>query len=271
MISHPGILVLEYPADARLPHLLHERYHVHFVCLRGNGAFRCGQRVLSFSKGDLVVLQGDLDFTDFVYSKGFRCTILAVPRGFMRTAGNGQVMETQGFIHARNHPVVSLPERSKALILDDFRSLGQRTSPFSEYGRKSVIHLLQILMYDLWEVYESLEPDPGAKIRNGNAGLFLRFQELAKDNCASERTVAWYAAELCVTPRQLSRICLSASGSGASEWIEHYSKMLIMKMLDDPALSLDEISDRLDFSSRSFFTRYVKRLLGRTPSEYRSI
>ncbi|WP_425287340.1 AraC family transcriptional regulator [Lutimonas vermicola] len=33
-------------------------------------------------------------------------------------------------------------------------------------------------------------------------------------------------------------------------------------------LNITEIADEMEFSSRSFFTRYVKKVLGMTPSEY---
>ena len=42
-----------------------------------------------------------------------------------------------------------------------------------------------------------------------------------------------------------------------------------MEQLDDSSLSIDDIIDNLNFSSKSFFTTYVKRVLGVTPSEYR--
>ena len=268
MISTKGIRVLGFPQDGIPPHGLHGAYHVHFVCLRGSGSFIQDGNRFSFSKDDLVILQGNLDFSDFKYSKGFRCLILAVPRGFLRNMGNGMVLESKGFIHTKNHPVTHLPGKAKELILEDFRSLEKRASLTSEYGLKSISHAVQVLTYDIWDLHENREE--GSGLNNSNAGTFLRFQELAKANCGRERTVAWYAGELCVTPRKLSRICMSASGSGASEWIEHYSKSLIIGLLDDPSLSLDQISDDLHFSSRSFFTRYVKRLLGKTPSEYRS-
>ncbi|WP_439488804.1 helix-turn-helix domain-containing protein [Algoriphagus sp.] len=34
-------------------------------------------------------------------------------------------------------------------------------------------------------------------------------------------------------------------------------------------MNISEIADEMGFSSRSFFTRYVKKLLGMTPKEYR--
>ena len=35
-------------------------------------------------------------------------------------------------------------------------------------------------------------------------------------------------------------------------------------------LNISEIADEMSFSSHSFFTRYVKKVLGVSPSEYRN-
>jgi len=40
-------------------------------------------------------------------------------------------------------------------------------------------------------------------------------------------------------------------------------------LLQNKPLNISEIANKIEFSSRSFFTRYVKKLLGVTPSEYR--
>ncbi|MBS4040911.1 MAG: helix-turn-helix domain-containing protein [Flavobacteriales bacterium] len=40
-------------------------------------------------------------------------------------------------------------------------------------------------------------------------------------------------------------------------------------LLKNPNLTFTEIADTLHFSSQSFFSRYVKKTLGVSPSEYR--
>ena len=101
------------------------------------------------------------------------------------------------------------------------------------------------------------------------AFVFIRFQELLKVHCNTERTVEWYANKLNITPRKLSRVCLDASGSGASEWIGNYTTIRVRELLETSDMFIEDICDEMHFSSRSYFTRYVKRVLGTTPSEYR--
>jgi len=41
-------------------------------------------------------------------------------------------------------------------------------------------------------------------------------------------------------------------------------------LLQNKDLNISEIADDMNFSSRSFFTRYVKKVLGVSPSEFRN-
>jgi hypothetical protein len=55
----------------------------------------------------------------------------------------------------------------------------------------------------------------------------------------------------------------------ASEWITYYAAFELVLLLNDTSKSLTEISDLMNFSNISYFSRYVKKVLGKSPSEYR--
>ncbi len=84
------------------------------------------------------------------------------------------------------------------------------------------------------------------------------------------REVKFYAEKLFITPKYLNYICKTTTDITASEWIQRYVKERIELLLQNPELNIAQIADEMEFSSRSFFTRYVKKLLGVTPSEYRN-
>ena len=73
-----------------------------------------------------------------------------------------------------------------------------------------------------------------------------------------------------ITAKYLNAVCKQNSGITASEWIQRNTKERIVLLLENPSLNIAEIADEMEFSSRSFFTRYVKKVLGVTPSEYRN-
>jgi AraC-like DNA-binding protein len=59
------------------------------------------------------------------------------------------------------------------------------------------------------------------------------------------------------------------SGIPASTWIESFTANELKHLLNNRQLTLTDIADEMNFSSMSFFSRYVKKVLGVSPSEYR--
>ena len=106
---------------------------------------------------------------------------------------------------------------------------------------------------------------------NDNAArIFLRFLSLVQNDCRQQRDVAYYADKLCITSKYLSQVSRSVSGLPASEWITYYATFELVSLLNDQSKTLTEVADLMNFETASHFSRYVKKLLGKSPSEYRN-
>ena len=84
------------------------------------------------------------------------------------------------------------------------------------------------------------------------------------------RDLEFYASRLCITPHYLSEICKKISGKPASYWIDRFTMQEITRLLRQKELSLSEIAERMNFSSLSYFSRYIRKRLGVCPGEYRN-
>ena len=84
-----------------------------------------------------------------------------------------------------------------------------------------------------------------------------------------QREVQFYSEKLNITPKYLNHICKINTRITASEWIQRNARERIILLLQNKDLNISEIADQMEFSSRSFFTRYVKKVLGVAPKEYR--
>lgn len=267
--SSASAIVFSCPQDFPSPARFYGSHHIHFICFAGGGSFVCDGVEHVFAPDDLVILQGDSGCTGLVFSSDFQGRALAVPRGFLHNAHNGNVWSKSGFLQTKAHPVTHLDASERELLLEDIAGIGDRLHRTSDFGRQSLYHCFQMLMYDIWDIYDNKAVSSELSGSNDAAFVFLRFQELLKAHCDSERTVAWYADKLNITPRKLSRVCLDASGVGASDWIAHHTTIRVKDLLDSSDMTIEEISDEMNFSSRSYFTRFVTKVLGATPSEYR--
>jgi AraC-like DNA-binding protein len=99
--------------------------------------------------------------------------------------------------------------------------------------------------------------------------LFDRFMTLVQNNFREQRNVAFYADQLCLTPKYLSKVIRNNSGASAGEWIDSYVMLEAKALLRSTGMSIRQISDELNFPSQSFFGKYFKRMVGVSPKEYR--
>ena len=60
-------------------------------------------------------------------------------------------------------------------------------------------------------------------------------------------------------------------GSSAAEWIERCVALEARALLKSTNMTIQQISDELNFPSQTFFGKYFKRRVGMSPKEYRRV
>ena len=99
--------------------------------------------------------------------------------------------------------------------------------------------------------------------------LFFDFLRLVPIHFTEHHDVAFYASQLCITPRYLSQIVRDISGRTV---IDHINQMLLMEasyLLQQTSLPIADIAVRLHFSETASLTRFFTRMKGINPSMYR--
>ena len=99
--------------------------------------------------------------------------------------------------------------------------------------------------------------------------LLDRFLDFVKKHHKEERGVDFYANKLCLTPKYLSTVIRQTSGKTAAEWIDEHVAFEAKALLKSTNMTVQQISDELNFPSQSFFGKYFKRLVGMSPREYK--
>ena len=97
-----------------------------------------------------------------------------------------------------------------------------------------------------------------------------RFISLVQKNFRSERFLDFYANEMSITPKHLSRTVKQQTGFTAVEWIERFVILEAKVMLRSSNMTIQQIADELNFPSQSFFGKYFKKSVGVSPKEYRN-
>ena len=94
------------------------------------------------------------------------------------------------------------------------------------------------------------------------------FARLVQLGCREHRDLEYYARELCITPKYLSRIVSKVSGKKALQIIQENVISEAGALLKDGKYNVQQISDILHFPNPSYFGRYFKKATGKTPRGY---
>jgi AraC family transcriptional regulator, transcriptional activator of pobA len=100
--------------------------------------------------------------------------------------------------------------------------------------------------------------------------LYRQFIEMVSQQYQQLHDVAHYAKLLHVTPRRLSDICKSCSGTGAKQIINGQLIAEAKRNLQFSAAPIKEIAYQLHFSTPEQFSNFFKKIVSASPSDYRS-
>ena len=173
-----------------------------------------------------------------------------------------------------DHPLINLSEGQMQVAdhLYQIALLKQQMTDSRHY-RPMMRSLVQAMLYMLADAISNLSATGSTSESGKNVSTkeqqFKRFVQLLWASSGKEREVAWFANQMCITPKYLSVIVRSTCGKTPLHLIQSYTTNMIAQMLCNTDLSIKEIAREMNFSNESFFGRYVKQHLGCPPKEYR--
>ncbi len=99
--------------------------------------------------------------------------------------------------------------------------------------------------------------------------IYNRFVSLVAEHYRTAHDVAFYADRLCITTRYLSGVTDKVVSKSPKQIIADYIMSEAKTFLDTTRLTIQEISDRLGFSSQVLFCKFFKSQDNMSPSDYR--
>ncbi len=139
-------------------------------------------------------------------------------------------------------------------------------SPLQTYKLEAAKHLTLSMFYGIIFALHNLNE---IKPTDRQTILFKQFEKELKLNYRREREVSFYAGKLYITPKYLSAIVLKQTGKSALKVINEYVANECQALLLSTDLTLQQISDKLNFSSQAIFSKFFKRMTGLSPRDYR--
>lgn len=173
----------------------------------------------------------------------------------------------------RSHPICHMQRQAIDECLLIYRLMKDKILECDNIFRKgAVMGYMQVLIYNAYHYLLSDDKKTGMKqvSMSRQQELYNRFIKEVQEHYMQERSISFYATQLCVTPKYLSQVVKLVSGRLAGEWISDYVILEAKVLLNSRKYSMQQISDMLNFANQSFFAKYFKEKMGCTPSKYQN-
>lgn len=168
-----------------------------------------------------------------------------------------------------SHSVISISEEDIPVFKRYYAELHRLLkNPGERYFYQSVLFTTVAFFFtSVVKYYEAFSLSLRESTQNRITDQFIR---LVQKNFRRERFLDFYAEQLDITPKHLSRTVKMQTGLSAVEWINKHIILEAKVMLRSSNLNIQQISDALHFPSQSFFGKYFKKATGVSPKEYRA-
>lgn len=165
------------------------------------------------------------------------------------------------------YPCVKLDEGQ----LNDMLKIYSVTQHYRLAGKLShqiqtTLTLSIILM--ITSCFENLQPNP-INTYSRQENLTRSFFTLLLKFYGTERSVSFYANKLCITPKYLTMVVKSVTNHSVQNWINEVVLIEAKRLIRTTELTIQQISEKLHFSTASSFVRFFRMHTGYTPLDYR--
>lgn len=96
-----------------------------------------------------------------------------------------------------------------------------------------------------------------------------RFMQCVQQNYREHRDVGFYAEQLSLSLKYMSRVILEQTGRHPSRWIKDLVILDAKSMLRSGRYSVQQVADELNFPNQSFFGKYFKEDVGVSPKKWK--
>jgi len=171
------------------------------------------------------------------------------------------------FMNISENPVIPLTNRELKSITTFYFMLKEAILNIDNpYRMEAVRYLTMAFFYGASYQVHKIQ---GNENKSKHEILVDKFLALIKDHYRQERSVGFYADKLCLTPKYLSTLIKNNTSRSANDWIDRHVVLEAQALLKSTNMTIEQISDELNFPSQSFFGKYFKRVTGMSPREYK--
>jgi AraC-like DNA-binding protein len=238
------------------------------LCTYGYIDTKLNMKNIKLKKDSLFVLLPNQIFEIKEISTDFKGIVFVMKNSFFDFWNNTSEVKTmQQYILKEQG--LQLPENAMQEFIAIYHLMKNKIAEQNIFLRQIIQHYCSILFYNLYSIIKQNElQQVNNKIPNRDY-IFEQFIKLVEQNYKEQHEIGFYADKLCLTPKYLSTLVREASGKSAAVWIREYLLLEARTLMKSGQMSIQQISNLLNFNDQSHFGTFFKRYVGCSPREYK--
>lgn len=260
--NFPELLFTDYPIKLNVAMIV--------FCTAGRSVVRLGLHEYAMEKNCLMVVYAGQIMQTVEMTPDFKGGFMFIdPESFALNQRFMEIMSVQEVFVKRAY--YRLIDWELDEILAIYGLIKNKIKEVDNIYRFNIIQQhFNVLFYNICNaLYKGNNLLPGAK--NRKEELFERFLKEVKAHYRKEKHIKYYADIICLTPKYLSSLIYEVSGKLAGEWIKDYVLLEAKALLKSSYMTIQQVSDELNFSTPSHFGRFFKQHTGMSPREYKKL
>ena len=262
-----------------------DNHGIVLVCTGGRAQFEYDDVKYTLAKNDLFLYMRRNIISNFMASSDFNCRQIWFTRSELWNLNIYSDTNLMDMVYLRQHPKVHLTDDDMSLIESYFQLLFCRMKDRSAILYPDIVRSLvgTVMLEMLSMMRRDEEKSPMVSINRpeqdsqegASSGVHRRrladkFMRMAEQSDGRVRKVDEFASQLNITPKYLSAILKETMNCRPSTLIQLFTMKAIERRLRFTDMTIQEISNDLNFPNPSFFGKYFKEHAGMTPLGYRN-
>jgi AraC-like DNA-binding protein len=275
---HPLINVIDLSTAKPVKHI-RKNFGVYAIYLKDArcGDLRYGCSYYDYQEGTLVFLSpgqviGDNDDRETIQLKGW---CLMFHPDLLRGTPLAQKMKEYTFFSYEANESLHMSERERQIVINSFMEIKEELERSIDKHSKSIITAsIEVLLNYCMRFYDR----QFITRENVNRDLLTRFEHLLDTYFESDRpqtaglpSVQYFADQLHLSANYFGDLIKRETGKSAQDYIQWKLIDRSKEKLYNPGKSINEIAYELGFKYPQHFSRLFKKVVGCSPSDYRTL
>jgi len=268
----PDVLHYEAIRDRSLKHDWSIRTHRHrtmaqmFLFSTPNVAMRVGERRMTTDTGRALYVPPMLPH-GFQFEPSIVGGVISIPTGKLDHA-----LETIGASHEPFRSAIDVPVTNESYdaIRSAFGEIEREFKQIRPFRNEALTTQLGSLLIHFQRASPAAQPPTASGIASRHEEQIRQFCNLVEAQFRSDMRLKDYAAVIGISKVQLTRTCTRILGTTPNQVVVNRRLMEAKRQLAYTQFPVGQISEELGFKDVGYFSRFFRKLTGKTPSSFRA-